>query len=172
VKNIKRKGLVIFLFTTSSRLALRPTQSPMQWVPGTLSLGLKRPGREANNSILSSAEVKNAWGYTSIPQYALMAWCSVKKQRTGTTLPLLFYPIGVLEFHSRRRLGIPVFSTASGTALGSTQPPIQWVPGALSLGVKRPGREADHSPPSNAEVKECWSNTSTSPIRLHGAVLS
>jgi hypothetical protein len=40
------------------------------------------------------------------------------------------------------------------TALGPTQPPIQWVPGALSLGVKRPGREADHSPP-NAEVKEC-----------------
>jgi hypothetical protein len=32
---------------------------------------------------------------------------------------------------------------------------IQWVPGALSLGVKRPGREADHSPPSSAEVKEC-----------------
>jgi hypothetical protein len=26
---------------------------------------------------------------------------------------------------------------------------------ALSLGVKRPGREADHSPPSSAEVKEC-----------------
>jgi hypothetical protein len=37
---------------------------------------------------------------------------------------------------------------------GATQPPIQWVPGALSLGVKRPGREADHSPPSSAEVKE------------------
>jgi len=31
----------------------------------------------------------------------------------------------------------------------------QWVPGALSLGVKRPGREAGHSPPSTAEVKEC-----------------
>jgi hypothetical protein len=26
--------------------------------------------------------------------------------------------------------------------------------GALSLGVKRPGREADHSPPSSAEVRE------------------
>jgi len=26
--------------------------------------------------------------------------------------------------------------------------------GALSLGVKQPGREADHSPPSSAEVKE------------------
>jgi hypothetical protein len=35
-----------------------------------------------------------------------------------------------------------------------TQPPIQWSSGALSLRVKRPGREADHSPPSSAEVKE------------------
>jgi hypothetical protein len=26
---------------------------------------------------------------------------------------------------------------------------------ALSLGVKRPGREADHSPPSSADVKKC-----------------
>jgi hypothetical protein len=33
--------------------------------------------------------------------------------------------------------------------------PLQWVPGARSLAVKRPGREADHSPPSSAEVKEC-----------------
>jgi hypothetical protein len=39
--------------------------------------------------------------------------------------------------------------------LWPTQPPNHWVPGALSLGVKRPGREADHSPPSSAEVKEC-----------------
>jgi hypothetical protein len=38
--------------------------------------------------------------------------------------------------------------------LGPTQPPIQWVVGAISMGVKRPGREADHSPPSSAEVKE------------------
>jgi hypothetical protein len=33
------------------------------------------------------------------------------------------------------------------------QHPSQWVPGPLSTGVKRPGREADHSPPSSAEVK-------------------
>jgi hypothetical protein len=32
--------------------------------------------------------------------------------------------------------------------------PIQWVAGALSLGVKRPGRQADHSPSFSAEVKE------------------
>jgi hypothetical protein len=30
---------------------------------------------------------KNAWSYTSIPQYSFMAWCSVKKS-TGSTLPL------------------------------------------------------------------------------------
>jgi hypothetical protein len=47
-----------------------------------------------------------------------------------------------------------LFTTASRTALGPTQPHIQWVPGALSLGIKRPGREANHSSPSNAEVKE------------------
>jgi hypothetical protein len=29
--------------------------------------------------------------------------------------------------------------------------------GAVSLGVKRPGRAADHSPPSSAEVKQCVS---------------
>jgi hypothetical protein len=45
--------------------------------------------------------------------------------------------------------------TASRTALGPTQPPIQWVPGAFSLEVERPGREADHSSPSSAEFKEC-----------------
>jgi hypothetical protein len=69
--------------------------------------------------------------------------------------------IGVLEFDSRRGLGIFLFTTVSRTALGATQPPIQWVPRALSLGVKRLGREADHSPPSSAEVKNEWSYTST-----------
>jgi len=43
----------------------------------------------------------------------------------------------------------------SRTALGLTQPRIQWVPGAFSLGVKRPGRKTDHSLPSSTEVREC-----------------
>jgi hypothetical protein len=46
------------------------------------------------------------------------------------------------------------FSTASIQALGPTQSLIQWVPGDLSLGIKRQGREADHSPPSNTKVKK------------------
>jgi hypothetical protein len=64
--------------------------------------------------------------------------------------------IGVLEFDSRRGLGIFLFTTASITALVPTQPPIQWVPGTLSLEVKRPGLEGDHSPPFSADVKECF----------------
>jgi hypothetical protein len=42
----------------------------------------------------------------------------------------------------------------------------------FSLGVMQPGREANHSPPSSAEVKNAWSYTSTPAIRLHGMVLS
>jgi hypothetical protein len=61
---------------------------------------------------------------------------------------------GVLGFDSRRGLGIFLFTTASRTALGPTQPPNQWVPETLPLGVKWPGREAGHSPPSSTEVKE------------------
>jgi hypothetical protein len=53
------------------------------------------------------------------------------------------------------------FSKSSRLALGSTQPPIQWVPGALSPVVKRQGREADHSLPTTAEFKKMWIYTST-----------
>jgi hypothetical protein len=44
--------------------------------------------------------------------------------------------------------------------------------GALTLGVKRPVREADHSPPSSAEVNECVELYLHSQIRLHGVVTS
>jgi hypothetical protein len=55
------------------------------------------------------------------------------------------------------------FSMSSRPDLGFTQPPIQWVLGALSPGVKRLGREADHSSLASAEVKKTWIYTSTPP---------
>jgi hypothetical protein len=39
----------------------------------------------------------------------------------------------------------------------------QWVPETLSLVVKQQRREADHSPPSSATVKNAWIYTSTPP---------
>jgi hypothetical protein len=66
--------------TTACRTALGSTQPPIQWVPGALSLGVKRPGREADHSPPSNTEVKNACSYTSTPQYVFMAWCLVKAQ--------------------------------------------------------------------------------------------
>jgi hypothetical protein len=45
---------------------------------------------------------------------------------------------------------------SSRQALGPTQLPVQWVRGAVYAGVKRPGHEAYHSPPTSAEVKKTW----------------
>jgi hypothetical protein len=47
-----------------------------------------------------------------------------------------------------------LFSALSRPTLGPTQPPIQWVPGDLSQGLKQQGHEANHSPPASAEVKK------------------
>jgi hypothetical protein len=46
----------------------------------------------------------------------------------------------------------------------------QWLPGALSVRVERPGRETGHSPPSNAEVKKSG-DIPLLPSCLHGVVL-
>jgi hypothetical protein len=80
----------------------------------------------------------------------------------------LVYRLDDWGFKSQQELGIFLITTVFRPALGSTQPPIQWVPGAISLGIKQPGHEADHSCPSSSEVKNVWSYISTPTIYLHG----
>ena len=84
---------------------------------------------------------------------------------TGTSSP--FIPVYVGRRDSRVGIAIRYglngpgiesrcerdFPHPSGTAVGPTQHPIQWVAG-LSRRVKRPGRGVDHPTPSSAEVKE------------------
>jgi hypothetical protein len=57
------------------------------------------------------------------------------------------------RFDSRQWQQNFLFFITFRPALGCSQPPIQSVPGAISPGVRRKGREADHSPPTSVEVK-------------------
>jgi hypothetical protein len=112
--------------------------------------GVQRPGREADHSPPSSAEVKNAWSYTSTLQYAFMAWCLVK-HRDNFSFTFTFTLYGIyglcqwtaavqsvqwLGYAMQNQGSIPgrgwdfIFpATASRPALGFIQPPNQWVPG-------------------------------------------
>jgi hypothetical protein len=51
----------------------------IQWVPGASSLGIKRPGREADHS-------------PPLPQYVFMAWC-LGKHGDNFTLPFASFPV-------------------------------------------------------------------------------
>jgi len=52
----------------------RLTQLPTQGVPGTFTQ------QEADHAPPPNAKVKNAWSYTSIPEYVLEAFCLIKQE--------------------------------------------------------------------------------------------
>jgi hypothetical protein len=64
-------------------------------------------------------------------------------------LYVLISELGELSWYKEQEQGFFLFRPA----LGPTQPPMQWVPRPVSPAVKWRGREADHSPPSSAEVR-------------------
>jgi hypothetical protein len=82
------------------------------------------------------------------------------------------WSIGWSGFDSRWRLGIFLFNILFRPPLVSTHPPTQWLPGTFSPGVKRQKREADYSPPSNADDEECVELYLHFPICLHAVLLS
>jgi hypothetical protein len=55
-------------------------------------------------------------------------------------------------------------SSRPGSGVHATSYPMGT--GALSPGVKRPGCESDHSPPTSTEVKKIWIYTPTPPYAL------
>jgi len=60
-------GREICLFTAALRLAMRPIQSPIQWVPGVLLPGVQQSGYEADLSTPSSAEISECSYTTTLP---------------------------------------------------------------------------------------------------------
>jgi len=88
----------LFPFVFASRRALGLTESPTQWVSGTLTWGVKQPGREADRSPLPSTEVKNAWNYSSTSPYVFMAWCLIKYRSSITYTFLISEQIRVTGF--------------------------------------------------------------------------
>jgi hypothetical protein len=73
------------------------------------------------------------------------------------------FPTGAGNFSLKRRVQKGSGANPASYPMGTR---------VLSLGVKRPGHEADHSHPSSAEVKELVELYLHSPIRLHGVVLN
>jgi len=63
------------------RPALELIQPPIEWVPGAVCLKINRQLRKTDHSTPSSAEVKNAWMYTSTPSIRLhgvvLSWSTV-----------------------------------------------------------------------------------------------
>jgi len=64
------------------------------------------------------------------------------------------------------------FSLQHCVKTGSRAHPVSYPVATRSsfLKVKWSGHEADHSPPSSADIKECMDLSLHSPICLHGAV--
>jgi hypothetical protein len=54
-------------------MILGPTQPVIQWIPETLTTGVKQLGLEADHSLPTSVKVKKTWIYTSTPPYVFMA---------------------------------------------------------------------------------------------------
>jgi hypothetical protein len=62
-----RQEKEIFPSSKESRPALGSTKPSIEWVPGTLSPEIKRPGRENGHSHPSSAEAKNGGDIPPLP---------------------------------------------------------------------------------------------------------
>jgi hypothetical protein len=72
-----------------------------------------------------------------------------------------------VQFPVKKVKGIFLFVSLCRPALGPNQPPIE-----MGTGIKRPEREADHSHPCIAEIKNAWSCTFITQTCIHSVVLN
>jgi hypothetical protein len=84
--------------------------------------------------------------------------CSIHLHSCGLSLEHISMGAGIaMGWKARVRFSVGVRDflcpTATRATLQFTQPPIQWAHWSIPRGIKRPGREADYSPPCSAEMK-------------------
>jgi hypothetical protein len=133
-------------FTPNVQTQNRPPDSRLTPNPDSLRSYHKRHRSLACIPCYRSGHRQNLIGY-----YIRNCWSRVSSGSIVSDYRLDDREIGV---RSRRGQRIFPLACVSRPALRPTQPPVQWVPEVLSPGVKaRPGRDADHSPPSSAEVE-------------------
>jgi hypothetical protein len=113
-------------------------------------------------------EVRLGWNYSRYDLFRLRFYFShcIHRRRMRTSQNTAFavhdrcdtlyggYKSDAGVGSGRRRWFLDLYGFRFSTTLWNVyQPPFQLEPGALSLGIKQLGREADHLPPSSAEVK-------------------
>jgi hypothetical protein len=123
--------------------------------------------------VLNSSSILSVYVFLPLPLIILnmIYQCVLSKEPSYLSGTTLGYGLDDRGFESRKGLGIFFHhrvQTGSGTH------PASYPMGTRGSfpGVKRPGREADHSPLSSAEIKNTLNYTSTPPIRLQSVVLS
>jgi hypothetical protein len=119
------------------------------------------------------AQILYVFGRYHHTSYCHLQFSGIITKLSSRCFPVIFcyhsivvgYGLDNQGFQHRQGLEIFLFTTISRPALGPTQPTTQWMPEALSLGVKWPVHKADHSPPSTAKDK-CMELYLHSPIRF------
>jgi hypothetical protein len=79
-----------FVSSPVSKPALEPTQTTLQYLSVVVSLGLKRPGREADRIPPSTAEIMNGGVTPPHPHTSPWRRALLIKHRDNFTFPLLF----------------------------------------------------------------------------------
>jgi hypothetical protein len=88
----------MFFFSKLSRRSVKPTHPRIQWEPGTVSSGMKRPELQTDHSLLWRAEVMNEWSYIS-------------------TSPICLVGLHVRNFNVHRKLLGPIVYASIGLHL-------------------------------------------------------
>jgi hypothetical protein len=141
-----RQGQRIFPLASVSRPALGPSQPPVQWVPEVLSPGVKR-GRAVTLTTHPHLVPRPwmIWSYTSCPSSRVSSGSIVSDYGLDDRAIGVRFPAGAKDF-----------SCSLCVQTGSGAHPASWPMGTgdpFPGGKARPGRDADHLPPSSAEVE-------------------